>query len=51
MSRRQEAHQQQKWKEQLIEQSSEVFATGNELAPDKESEIQCKRRWSIDHGK
>ncbi len=30
-----------KWKKQLIEQSSEVFASGKGLAPDRESEIQC----------
>ena len=29
-----------KWKKQLIEQSSEVFASGKGLAPDRESEIQ-----------
>ncbi len=29
-----------KWKKQLIEQSSEVFASGRGLAPDRESEIQ-----------
>lgn len=28
-----------KWKKQLIEQSSEVFASGKGLAPDRESEI------------
>ncbi len=28
-----------KWKKQLIEQSSEVFASGQGLAPDRESEI------------
>jgi transposase-like protein len=29
-----------KWKKQLIEQSSEVFASGKGLASDRESEIQ-----------
>ena len=29
-----------KWKKQLIEQSSKVFASGKGLAPDRESEIQ-----------
>ena len=29
-----------KWKKQLIEQSSEVLASGKGLAPDRESEIQ-----------
>ena len=29
-----------KWKKLLIEQSSEVFASGKGLAPDRESEIQ-----------
>jgi transposase-like protein len=29
-----------KWKKQLLEQSSEVFASGKGLAPDRESEIQ-----------
>jgi transposase len=29
-----------KWKKQLIDQSSEVFASGKGLAPDRESEIQ-----------
>ena len=29
-----------KWKKQLIEQSSEVLASGKRLAPDRESEIQ-----------
>ena len=29
-----------KWKKQLIDQSSEVFASGQGLAPDRESEIQ-----------
>ena len=29
-----------KWKKQLIEQSSEVFASCKGLAPDRESEIQ-----------
>lgn len=29
-----------KWKKQLIEQGSEVFASGKGLAPDRESEIQ-----------
>ncbi len=29
-----------KWKKQLTEQSSEVFASGRGLAPDRESEIQ-----------
>jgi hypothetical protein len=29
-----------KWKKQLVEQSSEIFASGEGLAPDRESEIQ-----------
>jgi transposase-like protein len=29
-----------KWKKQLLENSSEVFASGKGLAPDRESEIQ-----------
>ena len=29
-----------KWKKQLTDQSSEVFASGKGLAPDRESEIQ-----------
>lgn len=29
-----------KWKKQLIEQSSEVFASGKGLSPDRESELQ-----------
>jgi len=29
-----------KWKKQLIDNSSEVFASGRGLAPDRESEIQ-----------
>ena len=29
-----------KWKKQLIDQSSEVFASGKGLAPDRESELQ-----------
>ena len=29
-----------RWKKQLIEQSSEVFASGKGLAPDREAEIQ-----------
>ena len=29
-----------KWKKQLLEQSSEVFASGKGLAPDRESEIK-----------
>ncbi|GJL75139.1 transposase [Nitrosomonas sp.] len=29
-----------KWKKQLLEQSSEVFASGMGLAPDREPEIQ-----------
>ena len=29
-----------KWEKQLIEQSSEVFASGHGLAPNRESEIQ-----------
>lgn len=29
-----------KWKKQLLEQSSEVFASGNGLAPDRELEIK-----------
>ena len=29
-----------KWNKQLIEQNSEVFASGRGLAPDRESEIQ-----------
>jgi transposase len=28
-----------KWKKQLIDQSSEVFASGKGLAPDRESEL------------
>ena len=30
-----------KWKKQLIDQSSEVFASGKGLAPHRESEIQA----------
>lgn len=29
-----------KWKKQLLEQSSEVFASGKGLAPDRESEVK-----------
>ncbi len=29
-----------KWKKQLLEQSSEVFASGKGLAPDREAEIK-----------
>ena len=29
-----------KWKKQLIEQASEVFASGKELSPDREPGIQ-----------
>lgn len=30
-----------KWKKQMIEQGSEIFASGKGLAPDRESEIQA----------
>ncbi len=32
-----------KWKKQLLEQSSEVFASAKGLAPDRESEIHALR--------
>ena len=40
-----------KWKRQLIDQSSEVFASSKGLAPDRESEIQflTSEDRSIDH--
>jgi len=40
------------WKKQLIEQGSEVFASGQGLAPDRESKTKaCKRNRSVDHQK
>ena len=44
-----DSHMIVKWKKQLIEQSSEIFASGKGLAPDRESEIRGLRA-KVGHG-